>query len=33
VEVFKNEISHGVDHGANDKLNEPTYPSFIISKG
>jgi hypothetical protein len=33
VEIFKNEFSHGVDHGTNDKLNEPIYPSFIITKG
>jgi hypothetical protein len=33
VEVFKSEFSHGVDHGVDNKLNEPTYSSFIIIKG
>jgi hypothetical protein len=33
MEAFRGELSHGVNHGANDKSNEPFQPPSTTTKG
>jgi len=33
MKVVRNELSHGVGHGANDKTNEPLQPPSTTTKG
>ncbi len=32
MKAFRNELSHGIGHGTNDKLNESIEHPFIVTK-